>query len=143
MGATKKIPQEMLDRVARLVREAVETKIPKPKRPRGGATKSPQTTIARHIKIAQPVYSDVINAKGKLGVVTLLRLREFLEMPIDDILGLRPFSAAKDSAKDPRITTIVTAVVEALAKQPAETSDGDPPVEPASREALQPPTRKQ
>jgi len=50
-----------------------------------------QTHASRALGISQPQISDVMSMKsGKVGLATLLALRDYTGLPIERLLGLRP-----------------------------------------------------
>lgn len=76
----------MAKRLAELV--AAKIALDFPEEP--GKKKLSQQKIARKIGTVQPVLSDILAAKGSVGVTALLVLREWLQKPIDEMLGLPP-----------------------------------------------------
>lgn len=52
--------------------------------------RTPQVAIAKAIGIPQGVLSKLLAEKGSLGANTLLALRRFTGLTIDELLGLDP-----------------------------------------------------
>lgn len=101
MGASRGVPEEMAKHVAKLVNEHISEHFP------GVA----ETAVAREAGIVQPVLSEVRRVKGSLGMATLIKLRNWLQIPLDDLLGLPPLSSQASTLEsiDRRLAAIQAA----------------------------------
>jgi transcriptional regulator with XRE-family HTH domain len=90
---TKGLPPAMAAHLARVVRAEIAARYPT------SADGKPvaQSVVAKAIGITQPTLSELLGLRGGVGVTALLALRDWLGMPIDEMLGLPPI-AGRDSA---------------------------------------------
>lgn len=88
-GAARRYPknarEELLFRVAGVLRREINARFA-----RDDGTLPTQREIADELNVQQPVLNELLNARGSLGIIVLLRLRESLQMTIDELLDLEP-----------------------------------------------------
>jgi transcriptional regulator with XRE-family HTH domain len=69
-----------------------------------GARRVGQRKICEDTGLSQPVLKDVEDGTGSVGVHTLIALRNFLRVPIDDLLMLEPLGETKALAEPPNLS---------------------------------------
>lgn len=97
----KKLDRRYLDHLAGILRPIVRDRFD-----------NNGTAFAKHVGISQPQMAQLLRTDGGdrgVGIVVLMQLRKYLQMSIDDMLGLppvQPRAVPKDE--------LVAAVMEAL-----------------------------
>ena len=79
--ASKMLPLEMRENAARLLRAAMSRR-----------AKASQEDVAEQLGISQPALSNILQAKGALGVNALIAIRNYTGNSIDELLGLPPLA---------------------------------------------------
>jgi hypothetical protein len=92
--------------MAKRLAELVATKIAADYPDQAGKKKVSQARIAKDIGTVQPVLSEILAAKGGVGVGALLVLRAWLKMPLDEMLGLPPLPSQLSQAVVEAMDTI-------------------------------------
>lgn len=80
----KKLDRKYLDHLAGILRPIVRERF-------GGNG----TAFAKHVEVSQPQIAQLLSPTGGagVGIVVLLQLRKYLQVSIDEMLGLPPLTA--------------------------------------------------
>lgn len=111
---TKKLDRRYIDHLAGILRPIVHDRF-----------EGNQASFARHIGVSQPQISQLLRTDGGdrgVGIVVLMQLRKFLQMSIDDMLGLPPIAPRAVPTDE-----LVAAVMQALDRRRDAADEGRPP----------------
>jgi transcriptional regulator with XRE-family HTH domain len=123
---TKGLPLPQARHLANLLRPVVEKRF-------GGN----ETHAAKAMGVHQSQFNQILKAEGRgAGIAILMRIRKYMRMSIDELLGLEPVRAAAQPAATPALDAIREAVRAELAAIRAEEArapleeEPDPPTPP-------------
>jgi hypothetical protein len=118
----KKLDRRYLDHLAGILRPIVRDQFD-----------DNATAFAKHVGISQPQIAQLLRTDSGdrgVGIVVLMQLRKFLQMSIDDMLGLPPVTPKPVPKEE-----LVAAVMEALDRRRDVPSFGASPPTPPSAPA--------
>lgn len=113
MAKSRRIPEAAAIHIRDLVAEELTRRYgPKDDR---GARPVGQRKICDDLKLSQPVLADIEGATGSVGVHALIALRNFLQVPIDELLMLDPLPQVKPAPEPaPNLTEMQRIMREAV-----------------------------
>lgn len=140
---TKGMPQAQKEHLARILRRVVDERFD-----------GNESAAARDMKIHQSQFNQIVRASGQgAGVLNLLRIRRYMQMTLDELLGIDESDPVRQRyvpsgapAEDPSIAKIREAVRAELAAIRAEEAamdeDDAPSTPPPAAEPPRTPRRR-